>query len=657
MKPPALPRLTFIALAAAMLTSCGGGGGGDSGTGNASNTSSASTGSSNSATTSTTGSSSSSTTTNSNAGSTPPAGVFISEVANNYFSDSVSWLEIYNNSGAEIDLASYSLRSPALNLLTSTTAGAITFTLPSVKVPNQSHVVIGGRTSSDLVNTSRNVYVVDVLNNVPFWQGSGGFVELQANGKTVDFMRFGSSTATPASSDGWSGASIAAMNTKPDSYNTSLVRLASSFKQSKSAADWTLVNFATPGGPNDVAAGVVDSDLDGIPDSAKLAGGRFAGLDLYAMGARKGQRDLFIQVDYMDSTDPGVTPHAPALDKVVQAFKAQGIAVHFDAGDLVTAELNPDKHNLSGSVSNKRPFAACTKLASPSATTTGCGSAYAVKSAYMDIRRKPVFRYLLMANSQNIASAATGNLAVGPSGVAELLGDDFLVTLGGWNLQANSNVLINFQASTIMHELGHTLGLRHGGDEDQNSKPNYFSVMNYFYQLTGLPDPAGAGVGQRYYYYRSNYTSQPVPGYGVPGSYPEASMDAGPLSASFRIDFSNGKGGALDESALLESSLIGRGTSSGQYADWNLNAAQDSKSQSSDINGSGGQSVLKDYDDWSNVVLNSRRYYYANNTGQTPPNVLGLNTRALDPITSPFQATLQEAIPPLSILRRLGVKL
>jgi hypothetical protein len=32
-----------------------------------------------------------------------------------------------------------------------------------------------------------------------------------------------------------------------------------------------------------------------------------------------------------------------------------------------------------------------------------------------------------------------------------------------------------------MHELGHNLGLRHGGDEDRNCKPNYFSLMNYAY--------------------------------------------------------------------------------------------------------------------------------------------------------------------------------
>ena len=60
------------------------------------------------------------------------------------------------------------------------------------------------------------------------------------------------------------------------------------------------------------------------------------------------------------------------------------------------------------------------------------------------------------------------------------------------------------QASTLMHEWGHNFGRRHGGDlGEPNCKSQYLSVMNYLYQLRGLPDadrrtsprlqPAGAG--------------------------------------------------------------------------------------------------------------------------------------------------------------------
>ncbi|TKK81152.1 DUF11 domain-containing protein [Herbidospora galbida] len=43
------------------------------------------------------------------------------------------------------------------------------------------------------------------------------------------------------------------------------------------------------------------------------------------------------------------------------------------------------------------------------------------------------------------------------------------------------------QAGTIMHELGHALNLAHGGDSGVQYKPNYLSVMNYFFQ-TGIPN-------------------------------------------------------------------------------------------------------------------------------------------------------------------------
>jgi hypothetical protein len=49
---------------------------------------------------------------------------------------------------------------------------------------------------------------------------------------------------------------------------------------------------------------------------------------------------------------------------------------------------------------------------------------------------------------------------------------------------------IYYESGTLMHELGHTLGLGHGGNlTDSNSyKPNYLSVMNYNFQF---PSPVG----------------------------------------------------------------------------------------------------------------------------------------------------------------------
>ncbi len=42
------------------------------------------------------------------------------------------------------------------------------------------------------------------------------------------------------------------------------------------------------------------------------------------------------------------------------------------------------------------------------------------------------------------------------------------------------------KAVSLMHELGHTFGLRHGGSDHTIYKPNYLSIMNYLYSHTGL---------------------------------------------------------------------------------------------------------------------------------------------------------------------------
>jgi len=76
------------------------------------------------------------------------------------------------------------------------------------------------------------------------------------------------------------------------------------------------------------------------------------------------------------------------------------------------------------------------------------------------------------------------------SGVAEQIGNDFVVSLGVGGVFVNNYA---HQQGTLMHELGHNLGLHHGGynftspylnDYNTNCKPNYVSVMSYMRQIT-----------------------------------------------------------------------------------------------------------------------------------------------------------------------------
>lgn len=557
-------------------------------------------------------------------------GLYISEVAANYRRiDGVSWVEVFNNSPQAIHLSDYRLRATGWNISTQDISPApMNFNLPKVDVPAGGYFVIAGKFMPFLTDTDKSAYVstttvVKGASNtyLPYWSDTGGFVELltAADNKTADFVRFGTSAVTPITPSAWSGDNVAAFPAKPnyvtvstpdplDSYDGSIVRLSSSFTASGSKSDWSRVAFSTPGGPNDVLANVVDSDKDGIPDSAKLPGGTFGGMDLYSLGARKGQRDIFIHVNYMNSaTDPAVTPQKAALQQVVDAFKTHNIQIHFDVGNLFSASVSQASFNLSGDVSHKVAFEKCTQILSSTAKTNsdftpdaGCSSIYKYSSGSFDVRRKPVFRFMQMASSQ------LANGAGGSSGIAELPGNKFLVTLGAWGFAPNSarlqTILVNYQGGTIMHEFGHTLGLHHGGFEDQNYKPNYFSIMNYMYQLNGLPSNAsGGGPLQRYYYTFNNDFNSPVPGYATGKSYRICDLPEGPCNAVFKIDYSNGSGQSLDEANLLEADNIGRGSVNGAYLDWNLNGLQDPKSYAFDY--IDGHTVMQDNDDWSKLIL------------------------------------------------------
>lgn len=64
---------------------------------------------------------------------------------------------------------------------------------------------------------------------------------------------------------------------------------------------------------------------------------------------------------------------------------------------------------------------------------------------------------------------------------------------GGWGeIGGNDFMDFNHDGGTLLHELGHTLNLRHGGNEDANCKPNYVSGMNYDNQF-GI-NRAGGGT-------------------------------------------------------------------------------------------------------------------------------------------------------------------
>ncbi|MBU6412300.1 MAG: hypothetical protein KGS45_02405 [Planctomycetes bacterium] len=173
------------------------------------------------------------------------------------------------------------------------------------------------------------------------------------------------------------------------------------------------------------------------------------------------------------------------------------------------------------------------------------------------------------------------------SGVAELPGNDFMVTLGGFDPPGGT---ANEQAATFMHEMGHTLGLYHGGhqiewsnDRRYNYKPNYRSIMNYSWQLADTR----------------------------PGWALDYSRSALPSLNEAQLDEIAGIGGALN-TVVLVGPVPAREAFEIGGVDWSRNGTIDTTLIAADANhlypsdpASDGD-VLEGSEDWSHLLYNFR---------------------------------------------------
>ena len=231
------------------------------------------------------------------------------------------------------------------------------------------------------------------------------------------------------------------------------------------------------------ADGDTDDDDDGLCDNWEETGldwDRDGTVDLTLPGAQRTHRDLYVELDYMAEHFPGPN----AINDVKTAFANApatpaadfGITLHVDVGEAV-----PHADNLA--------FQGCTAGASG-----GSADFDTIKSANFGTpqqrsdgvavlgAKRYAYRYGLYAHQLQGKPDQ--------SGCAELPGNDFVVTLGsGARIVAGGHQVgsRNQQSGTLMHEFGHTLGLKHGGSTDINCKPNYLSVMNYTRQFDGVP--------------------------------------------------------------------------------------------------------------------------------------------------------------------------
>jgi uncharacterized delta-60 repeat protein len=245
-----------------------------------------------------------------------------------------------------------------------------------------------------------------------------------------------------------------------------------------------------------------DSDADGLPDEWEKNGVTLEGsfIDLPKMGAKPLHKDIFVHADWMgqDPARPAVLfyPDPRAIQMVIDAFAAapvtnpdhtDGIAIHIDLGE--DSIMKPGEKWGDLSKASDVPFQESTGLVdlgdTPSEETYSWDDVDMLKEQYfIPAHRQGIFHYAVFANALGSGLHRSG-LSRGRGRPAA----DFLVTLGTKTATPGGTTLE--QAGTFMHELGHNLGLHHGGGDEINQKPNYLSVMNYSFQFSGLLSPNG----------------------------------------------------------------------------------------------------------------------------------------------------------------------
>ncbi|MFG0256852.1 MAG: hypothetical protein ACF8GE_03015 [Phycisphaerales bacterium JB043] len=229
----------------------------------------------------------------------------------------------------------------------------------------------------------------------------------------------------------------------------------------------------------DDEGGLADDDGDGLPNSWENFGVPILGLsERYILpGANPNRKDIYLEIDAMS----GQSPTNAVLTKVINAFDdapvsnpngaPDGIALHIIGGFgmLDDPSIPPATWSTSG-FDNLR-----TTKCEYFGTVNERGESHALRKLFA---KDKAYRYCVFAFARGTSKS---------SGKAELPGDDMMVTFGLWA----SPPSVNQVASTLMHELGHTLNLGHGGDQlAVNWKPNYKSIMNYWWQF---PRPGLAG--------------------------------------------------------------------------------------------------------------------------------------------------------------------
>jgi hypothetical protein len=214
-------------------------------------------------------------------------------------------------------------------------------------------------------------------------------------------------------------------------------------------------------------------------------------------------KDVYVEIDYMYNHKPS----RQALLDVINSYKSHQVYLHILLDDEIPHKVLTSGPSNGGDTTQFTKikniyFGNSTERNPPGTFPNGWCTATTAAQCTTDIltAKRQVFHYALFGHSQSANPTSSGISEV--SSVSPYTAtNDIFITLGAFSYHVGS---LDQQEGTFMHELGHNLGLAHGGpyaingnpisDANDNCKPNYLSVMSWSRQFSALFGIHGRGL-------------------------------------------------------------------------------------------------------------------------------------------------------------------